>query len=239
MVELTSIKAPEGVQYSDAPQGSLEWVETGLGRVGASQLHKWTAVAKRPDKDGFHRPLQARLDLERELAFEKAFGVPFTFYMNSAMQDGIDNEDFVRQEYARQSGNKVTTVGAFYDEYSRASPDGLVGDDGGLEIKWLKDNSWSQVVAAQIPYSGSSGDHFLQCQGNMRLSGRKWWDYVAGNESTGKFIILRIERDEEVIASLDESLKSVADIRPMTTDNVHSFQGSVPEGVSSDEDVWA
>lgn len=236
MVKIAEITGAEGTSYLDAPQGSPEWIAGRLGKVGASELHKWMAVAKRPDKDGFHKPLQARIDLERQLAFEKAFGVPFTFYMNGAMQDGIDNEDFVRKEYEKATGNKVQVVGAFTDAYSVASPDGLVADDGGIEIKWLKDNSWSQVVATQKPYSGSSGDHYLQIQGNLRLSGRKWWDYVAGNESTGRFIILRIERDEELISKISESVKDVENVEPMGTDNVFEFSTAAP--ATNSNNIW-
>lgn len=229
-MKIRVVKAPEGVEYDDSPQRSPEWLRIRSGRIGASDLSKWMAVSKRDGK-----PLKARLDKEREIAFEKAFGVPFSRYVTSAMQDGIDNEDYVREQYSAQTGNPVHKAGAFYDKWSVASPDGLVGDDGGIEIKWLQDSNWTLVVESGAPLP----EHMYQIQGNLRLSGRKWWDYIAGNESTGRFIVIRVKRDEDMIASIGEAVKAVEHIEPMNTEGLYQFTGVIPDVVTEQENVWA
>lgn len=221
-------KAAKGFTYSDAPQRSPEWVSSHVGRVGASQLHRWMAVSKRADKDGNYTPLKARIDYEREIAFEKAFGVPFSHFTSDAMQAGIDNEDFVRDQYSSAQGVPVEKCGAFFNDHFIASPDGLVGDDGLVEIKWLFDTSWTEVVATGKPYAGASGDHYLQMQGQLWASGRKWVDYIVANGNTGRFKVIRIERDEDTIQRIAASVPDVANIEPLSTDGVFEFTNTVP-----------
>jgi len=223
---------PKGVNYSDAPQRSDEWIQVRVGRVGASQLGRWLSVSK-PNKDGECRPLKARLDLEKEIAFEKAFNVPFSMYQTGAMQAGIDNEPVVRQAYEAQTGNTVETAGCFYDEYSVASPDGLIGEDGGLEIKWLQDTNFMEVLSTHKPLP----DHYLQIQGNLRLTGRKWWDYAVGNGNTGRFLVIRVERDEDTIASITQSVADVAKVEPFDTTDVYTLQQQVNNN-NEEEILW-
>ena len=232
MVDITLPEPAKGFYYSDEPQRSPWWIANRIGKIGASDLHRWMAVSKRDGK-----PRKARLDLEREIAFEKAFNTPFSMFTTAAMQEGIDNEAFVRSEYESQSGNKVQEVGCFYNDHFVASPDGLIGEDGGLEIKWLQDNSWSEVIATGKPYSGSSGDHNLQIQGNLYASGRKWWDYVAANPNTGRFIVIRVERDEDIIAGIAESVQDVKHVEPLKTEGVFEFSTSIP--VNEGDDIWS
>lgn len=208
MTKVSQVKAAKGFTYSDAPQRSPEWIAGKVGKVGSSQLHRWLAVSKNPDKKtGLHTPLKARLDYERELAFERKFGVPFTHFVTGAMQAGIDNEDVVADSYSLAMGVPVEKCGMFYNDWFAISPDRLVGEDGLLEIKWLQDASFTEVLATGKPYCGTSGDHYLQIQGQLWGSGRKWCDYAVGNENTGKFTVIRVERDEETI-------KRIADSKP-------------------------
>jgi predicted phage-related endonuclease len=195
-------------------------------------MQDWMAVSKVADKKtGEHRPLKPRLDLEREIAFEKTFKVGFSKFVTGAMQEGIDNEDFVRNEYASSQGVIVRQAGCFYDSFSIASPDGLVGDDGGIEIKWLQDSNWTLVATSGKPLD----EHYYQIQSNLRLSGRTWWDYIAANGNTGRYVIIRVERDEELISQIGESVKDVALIHKLEPENMYTFSGSVPTIEISEE----
>lgn len=225
-MKIKTITGAKGFDYDAAPQRSPEWVQQHTGRVGASQLGRWLSVSK---KDG--KPLKARQDLEKEIAFAKAFNQPFSTYTTSAMQAGIDNEGFVRDQYSSQMGVVVTEAGAFYNDYFIASPDGLIGDDGGLEIKWLQDTNWAEVVLSNSPLS----EHYLQIQGNLYASGRTWWDYIAASANTGRFVVIRVERDEKLIAEIAESVKAVADIAPMNTDGVFQFSEAP---TTTNEEIW-
>lgn len=223
------LKGAKGFSYDDSPQRSPQWLHLHAGRVGASRLKDWLAVSKRDGK-----PLKARSDYERELAFERTFGVSFSRYVTGAMQEGIDNEGYVREQYAAQTGNIVREVGAFYNDYFIASPDGLVGDDGGVEIKWLQDSNWTEVLVSGKPLD----DHMLQIQGNLYASGRKWWDYIAANGNTGRFIVIRVERDESSIKSIRDSLPVVATIEPLKTDGVFALSSPIKENLEEVVSIW-
>lgn len=227
MVVISQIKAAKGFAYSDAPQRSPEWLAIRAPRVGASDLGRWMAVSKSNGK-----PLKGRLDLEREIAFSKAFGAPFSKFTTGAMQAGIDNEDFVADQYSSQMGVVTEKCGCFYNDYFVASPDRLVGEDGLVEIKWLFDASWSAVVESGEPLP----EHYLQMQGQLWASGRKWVDYVAANGNTGRFVVITVKPDADVIAQIAESVPAVADIAPMATDGIFAFSGTVP--AIEEEVVW-
>lgn len=182
-------------QYFAGEQRTPEWFKLRLGKVTASQLHAWLAVSKAKGKEG--KPLKARLDYEKELLFERKFNTSFERFVTDAMQDGIDYEAFARQEYMRVTGNTVKECGAWYSDFFVASPDGDVEDaqvsePGLLEIKIVKDNTFSDILTDGVP------DKWMkQVQGQMWASGRKWTDFVAVNFNTKKLKIIRVEADPE------------------------------------------
>jgi len=198
MVDFKTIATGDGFKYSSAPQGSPEWVALRVGKVTASRLKDWLAVGVKGNA------LKARADYERELAYEIQFKVPFTHFVTPAMEAGVLNEAYVAQQYSSAMGVAVEPCGAFYNNRFVASPDGLVGDDGLVEIKWLFDNSFSDVLANGVP-----ADHYLQIQGQLWATGRKWCDYVAGNGNTGMFKVIRVEADKDTHSRIKESLVGV------------------------------
>lgn len=211
-------------EYSDAPQRSPEWFAIRRGKIGSSRLVDWLAVSKA--KTGAGRPLKPRLDYEKELMFERQFGTSFETYVNSAMQDGIDYEDFARLQYEKITGNTCQEVGCYYNDYFVASPDRTVGDDGLLEIKILKDNSFTEVLISGVP-----DKHWKQMQGQLFASGRKWCDYVAVNFNTKKVVIIRVEPDTEFFEYLELALTEELVTEQFALTDVHDIQGDIPEGV--------
>ena len=200
-------------KYSDAPQRSPEWIETRVGKVTASRLKDWLAVSKRDGK-----PLKARADYERELAFEVEFKVPFERFVTDAMLQGQQMEEFLKRQYEEHYGVIVKPVGCYYSDAFVASPDGEISDDGLIECKWVYDTTFSEVLTEGVP-----GDHMLQMQGQLWASGRKWCDYVVGNQHTGKFVVIRVERDEEVIKAIEASLTDHKLSVWVKSDNVFDF----------------
>lgn len=196
-------------EYSDAPQRSPEWVELRVGKPSASRLKDWLAVGKRDGK-----PLKARKDYEAELAFEVRFGTPFSRYVTEAMQQGTIMEDHLKRAYEQAKGVMVKPAGCYYNSAFAASPDGLVGEDGLIECKWVYDTTFSSVLTDGIPE-----EHYLQMQGQLWASGRKWCDYVVGNGNVGRFIVKRVERDEDTISRIRESLKDVQIVETAIKDN--------------------
>ena len=95
-------------------------------------------------------------------------------------------------------------VGLCYlDEHRNfsCSPDGLVGEDGGLEIKCpLIHTHVEYLLDGKLPTK-----YVQQVQGSMLISGRKWWDFMSYYPGL-KPLVVRVERDEKFIAKLKDEL---------------------------------
>lgn len=232
MTAITQITGAKGFTYSDAPQRSPEWLAIRAPRLGASEIGKYMAKGVKGQY------LAGRKEIEKKIAFSKAFGVPFEKFKNEAMQAGIDNEDFVADQYAQKTGVKLVKVGCFYNEWFVASPDrAIVDSDGLVEIKWLFDNAWSEAVLTGTPDS----EHYDQMQGQMWSTGKDWVDYVAGNGNTGRFIVIRVLRDNDRIAEIMAEGESVLEIEAMNTENIFAFSGidaALVQAKSNTNSVW-
>lgn len=200
-VTITKIGTGPGFMYNGDPQGSPSWIETRVGRITASRLSDWLAVSKRPNKDGVHTPLKARTDYGRELSFEIQFGVPFSKFQTAAMEQGIVMEEVVKTRYAQEKGIEIKPAGVFYNEVFAASPDGLIGNDGLIEVKWLYDTAFMDVLTEGVPEN-----YMLQMQGQLWATGRKWVDFVVANGNTNTYKVIRVKRDEEIIKRIQDSL---------------------------------
>ncbi len=146
---------------TDLVQGSKQWHDARLGMVTAS-------VAA------------GCLRLNPHMSAQKAYRMIMGLEedrMNPWMQYGIDNEPRARQEYEIISGNLVEETGFHvYQEYPfvGASPDGLVGDDGLIEIKCIM----SGIMPKKVPIY-----HRIQMTVQMVCTDRKWCDYFVWHES--------------------------------------------------------
>jgi hypothetical protein len=197
----------------DSPQGSPEWIEARVGKVTASRLKDWLAVSKRDGK-----PLMSRIDYERELAFEVEFKVPFERFVTAAMEQGQIMEEFLKRQYEMKFDVIVKPVGAYYSDFFVASPDGEIGKIGLIECKWVYDTTFSKVLTQGVP-----DEHMLQIQGQLWASNRMWCDYVVGNQHTGKFVVIRVERDEAIIKDIATSLIEPKLSVWVKSDNVFDF----------------
>lgn len=148
-------------------------------------------------------------ETKRKMILEKAtehiLGKPCNkdHYTNSDMLRGIELEPIARQLYIQETFNEVEEVGFIEkDEYCGCSPDGLVGDNGLIEIKCPKDTVFvEQKISGKIKQ-----EYYVQIQYNLFISDRKWCDYVAYNENF-PLLIHRYYRDEEVIKKIKEALE--------------------------------
>jgi hypothetical protein len=231
-------------EYLGAPQKSPEWFKARLGKVTASRLCDWLAVSKA--KTGAGKPLKARLDYEKELMFERQFGVSFSTFVTDAMQEGIDFEDFAAKQYEKLHPEfSVDECGCWFNDYFVASPDRIVlqqvkvehkaGEPqprdlfvmvGLLEIKIVKDNTFTEVLTSGVP-----DKHMKQIQGQLFASGAKWCDYVCLNFNTKKFVVIRVEPDKDFFEYLQLALCEQLVTEPFVLDSVFDIQGKIPEGV--------
>jgi hypothetical protein len=224
---------PMTFEYSGAPQKSPEWFAIRRGKITASRLSDWLATSKAKTSAG--KPLKPRLDYEKELMFERQFNTSFEYYTNSAMQDGIDYEDYAAKQYAETlpEGWYPAEVGCWYSDVFVASPDRVIRNDrnagkimGLLEVKILKDNSFTEVLISGIP-----DKHWKQVQGQLFASKLPWCDYVALNFNTKKFVIVRVMPDPEFFEYLELALLEGLVTEGFALTNLHDIKGEIPEGV--------
>ena len=214
---------PLAFVYDAAPQRSPEWLETKRGKIGASRLEDWLAVSKQ--KNSLGKPLKARLDYEKELMFERQFNASFNNFVNDAMQDGIDFEDFGRKQYEQIEKVTCEEVGCWANDYFVASPDRKVaGKNAGIEIKIVRDNTFVEVLMSGVPPK-----HWKQIQGQLWATKWDYIDYVCVNFTTKKVVIVRVEPDKEFHDYLAEAVQEKLVVEPFALDTVHDIVGELPD----------
>jgi hypothetical protein len=184
-------------------QGSKEWLRLRLGLVSASRF-KDIMTSPRSKSEVFSATAKSyMLELIAEILTGEQKEVT-----GKALEWGSNNEKNAQIEYAFDQGVAVDEIGICLtdDKQIGASPDGFIGDHGGLEIKcpYNSANHIATVVSGEMPK-----DHIPQVQGNLLVNGRQWWDFVSYDpriDGKGRIFITRINRDEEYIAKLQEKL---------------------------------
>jgi len=150
-------------------QYSPEWVAVRSGVPTASQFHRIITPAKR---DYSKSAKQYAL----ELLDQKHRGFSRDAHCTPEMQYGLDMEPTARSYYELVYGD-VQQVGFCLSDCGRfgCSPDGLVGDDGGLEIKCPQPARHLEYLADGIVPT----DYLPQIHGSLLVTGRKWWDFLS------------------------------------------------------------
>lgn len=128
-------------------------------------------------------------------------GLPQESYKNAAMDWGSETEQEARQYYAALNGVEVRQVGFIArDDDVGCSPDGLVGDDGMIEIKCpFSTTHIKYILADKMP-----AEYVKQVQGNLWVSERKWIDFISFDPrmSQRRAFIKRVYRDDKAIREL-------------------------------------
>lgn len=109
-------------------------------------------------------------------------------YSNSHTERGNELEPIARSMYELETGNKVDEVGFIeYGKYGGCSPDGLISEDGGIEIKCLEDKKHFEMIVSGIKIDSA---HEWQIQYCLLVTGREWWDYILYNPNYKKPLLL-------------------------------------------------
>lgn len=182
-------------------QGSPEWYQARLGKVTASRMADVIARTKA----GWGA---SRRNYMADLVAERLTGVPVEQYTNAAMQWGIDTEAQARAAYEFFRDKEVAECG-FIDHprvsMSGASPDGLVGDDGLLELKCPNTATHIDTLLTKaVP-----DKYIVQMQWQMACTGRAWCDFASFDPRMPQHLRLstwRILRDGSRIAELEKSV---------------------------------
>ena len=192
--------------YNGIEQGSEEWLKIRLGKVTASGVADVLAKTK----SGVSA---SRGNYLIKLAIQRVTGVVEETYTNDAMQWGKDNEAQARVAYEVASGNFVDQV-AFVDHptiaWFGASPDGLVNQDGLVEIKCPNSAThWSYIKD-----DGPPTKYYIQMQAQMACTGRSWCDFVSYDPrmpERSQLFIKRVMREDSYIAEMEAKVKKFLD----------------------------
>jgi len=173
-------------------QGTPEWFAVRLGKLTASDAQAIATAGK---------------GLET-LCFEKVAeiisGTKQASYTNGDMERGKEQEELARASYELKYGLSVVSVGFVeLNEYVGASPDGFVGDDGLVEFKCPTNTNFVMLMYNKKPDS----KYDWQMQMQMKVTGRSWVDFVAFNENFPEIITLRVEKDEQKFAKIEQGLE--------------------------------
>lgn len=185
-------------------QGDEEWLKKRMGKVTASEV--WRVVKRQ--KSG--KVLAEYGKYMAEILGEKLTGQPKDFFKTRQMAFGTETEPQARAAYEFRTGNQVEVID-FIDHptipMAGASPDGLIGADGGLEIKCPETATMIDYTQTIVNEGAIDEKHMWQIQWNMACSGRAWWDYELFDPRIGdsdkQMVCVRVMRDPDMIADME------------------------------------
>lgn len=187
---------------SEIVQGSPEWFAARLGKVTASRVADVVATLK---SGGYGA---SRATYMGQLIAERLTGTPQETYTNGAMQWGIETEPEARDAYEFRCDAEVTQVGFIEHPtipMSGASPDGLVGEDGLVEIK-----APNTATHIDTLLTGKVPDKYVtQMQWQMACTGRQWCDFASYDPrmpESMRLFVKRIPHDPKKIEYLEKEV---------------------------------
>jgi putative phage-type endonuclease len=184
-------------------QGTAAWFASRVGKLTASRM----ADAMAKTKTGYGA---SRANLMAEIVVERLTGQKTEGFTNSAMQHGIDTEPHARAAYEFHSDNAVELIG--FVDHSRiamfgASPDGLVGSNGLLEIKCPGSAAHIDVLLRGV----IPGKYQTQMATQLACTGREWCDFVSFDPRLPeemRLFVQRFYRDASQIAEIEREAET-------------------------------
>lgn len=180
-------------------QGSAQWVTARCGIPTASQF-KNIITPKTLATSKSAGPYM------NELLAEWIFGEPIEVEASSPYMDrGTDLEPLARKAYTIQTGREVREVGLCLkdDSWAGCSPDGLIGNDGGLEAKTP---GLKKHIAYMLDPDLLVEDYRVQLHGSIWVCERDWWDIISYHPSLPD-VIVRVDRDGDVATKISKAVR--------------------------------
>jgi hypothetical protein len=177
-------------------QGTPEWDNIRVGKITASIFHTLMGNS------------QLKETLLNGIAAERITGVKSDSSKVNSIHTarGHEMERYARMLYELEYNAKVDEVG-FCEMNNKTgfSPDGLVGEDGGVEIKSMDNHNFLKAVNQD----SINVEHYTQMQFALYVSGRRWWDYVLFNPNfSNPLHVRRVSQDEETFSKIAKTLIS-------------------------------
>lgn len=202
------------VKIHDFEQGSPEWFAARCGVPTASMF----ATVMASGRGG--APSKTRQTYLYKLAGEAITGQPAESYTNAAMERGHEMEPEARNLYAFMHDADPVQVGFVTNGRAGASPDALIGERGGLEIK----SKAPHLLIDTLMRDQMPPEHMAQVQGCMWVCEREWWDFVAYWPGLPLFV-KRIHRDETYIAKLSNAVREFTEELDEVVANIRARMG--------------
>lgn len=184
-------------------QGSDAWKQMRLGKATASRMADICATTK----TGWGA---SRANYAAQLIAERLTGVTAETYSNAAMEWGTATEAEARSVYSFVNDATISLVDFVPHpmiDMSGASPDGLVGDDGLVEIKCPNTATHIDTLLKRtVPEK-----YILQMQWQMVCTGRQWCDFVSYDPRMPenlRMFVKRIDRSDAVISDLEDKVRA-------------------------------
>jgi exodeoxyribonuclease (lambda-induced) len=217
-------------------QGTPAWIAARRGAITASRIKDVMAVLKNGGES------ESRAKYKLELIAERISGITTEHYVSPDMLRGTELEPIARAEYEITSGNVVDQVGfAIHPEIptSGASPDGIIGDDGAIEIKVPRvHNHLRWLIGGIVP-----PEHQLQCLWVMNCCDRQWLDFISFCPELPdglRLFVVRMQRDDARIQQIEaEVVKFESEIEAVIADLSQRVKTEPVEQAPEDMSTWA
>lgn len=189
-------------------QNTAQWYGARLFHFTSSELSK--LLTKPKSGDGVSKT--AENYIYDKIAEELTNGtcLDYTQLDTKEVRWGHEFEAAARAAYEDRMGVNVELCG--FIEYSPSfggSPDGLVGEDGGIEIKCpynTANHARNLLLRTPADFKALHPEYYAQIQGNLLITGRKWFDFISYDPRVQNEVfqlkVLRIPRDEKMIAEI-------------------------------------
>ena len=179
-------------KFHNILQNSDEWFQLRKGLFTASTFKDlFSAKTTKSYEKAIYKPVYERLTNESPESFSSEY-----------MERGHELEPLANDAYEMETFNSVENGGFFtLGEWIGASPDGLIGNDGLIEIKCPAYNTMiNYLLTKKLP-----SIYKLQVHGQLYVTGREWCDFMAYHPKL-KPLIIRIDRDEVIIKEIENKL---------------------------------
>lgn len=192
----------------DCVQGSADWLTARCGKITGSRMSDVLAKLKKSNSES-----AARATYKMELVAERLTGSATRSYVSPEMEWGTMQEPFARAAYEVSRGADVEQVGFAVHpifDWAGASPDGLVGKSGLIEIKCPKTITHLCYLRDRVPPE----DYVPQMMWAMACTGREWCDFISYDPrlpSQYQLFVVRLLRNDELILSMEKEVSRFND----------------------------
>ena len=177
--------------YPDIIQGSDEWHQLRSTRFTASNFYK---LFMKDSTKTYQNAIN-------EVVFTRLTGETEEGYQSDFMKRGIELEPEAIDAYELETFNKVKRVGFIeLTEWVGCSPDGLIGEDGMIQVKCPKATTLMDYIEGEIPEQ-----YMIQIQGELYVSNRKWSDYYVYHPNL-KPILYKVEPKKDYQDEIESNL---------------------------------